>query len=153
MRSTDENSKPVQTPGGDDEPDTVHHGALPRREFSSVRVAVKYGKRPDDNRRQREIELGFHRDDDAQQERRCRDADFDARYGYTNQAKETAEGHHDREGNGKQPKRGWTELRAPKPDRNHRQHMVKARDWVPKSAEEPLRLTILNVRHHGRHAH
>ena len=69
-------------------------------------------------------------------------ADLDAGQRHADQAEHAAEGHHHRERDGQQPDRRRAELRAPEPDRDHRQHVVEAGDRVAQAGEEALRAAL-----------
>ena len=68
---------------------------------------------------------------------------------HAEQAEHSAERHHERERDGQHPDRRRAELRAPQPDRDHRQHVVEPRDRM-REAGERSRSACARLRVRGR---
>ena len=145
MYRADTNSECMQTPGRDHEAHAVEQGALTRRKFGSMRVAVKDRKNPDQQRGHEERSTHFEHHRGAEQNGRCSDAILDTRNRHAHKSEHSADRHHQRKRNWQYPNGRGAKLRAPQTHGNHRQYVVQSGDRMEKTSQETRCLTLLHM--------
>src|SRR5262245_18292634 len=103
-------------------------------------MSVEDGEESDEKGRHPQRRARLADDRESQRDSRKGYADLDARQPHPDEAEHSAKRHDHRKGDRKEPHGRRAELRAPKPNRDHREHVVETRDGVPEAAHETQRL-------------
>ena len=150
MDQTDANADAVEAARGHHEAHAVKQAALTGGQLRAVRVPVEDGENSNDDRRDPQGRAFLREHHRPEHQRGQSDADLDAGERNAEQSHHCAQRHHHRESDRQKPYRRSTELRTPQSDRDHRQHMIPARDRVMKAAHKAGRLPGLDVRPRAR---
>ena len=145
MNRADADPHCVQASGRDDEAQAVEQRALAGRQFGAVRVSVEDGEEADQPAATPSGGRTSNNTAAPKQNRRQRDAVLSTGQRHAHQAEHSPERHHHGEGHGQQPDRRCAKLRAPQPDRDHRQHMIQPGDRMTKAGQESDGFALLRM--------